>query len=29
MSKQEIEVSEKNQFEFDGLAEILHINTRK
>lgn len=29
MSKQEIEVSEKTQFEFDGLAEILHLNTRK
>lgn len=29
MSKQEIEVTEKSQFEFDGLAEILHINTRK
>jgi len=29
MSKQEIEVSEKTQFEFSGLAEILHLNTRK
>ena len=29
MRKQEIEVSEKKQFEFDGLAEILHLNTRK
>lgn len=29
MSKQEIIVTEKKQFEFDGLAEILHLNTRK